>query len=337
MVLLLNFNIALGPLLFCYVKALTEKQYRWTRWDSLHFLPTFSLMFYTAAVAVSANEIDLASKWWTGDSDFQYTRMGEILLMASSLYFFTYVAFAARRLSMHKQNIEEYFSNVDGKQLNWLWLVIGLCTLIAFTTFVAQAVRYYSGFSLGPRQVYASILTTILIYFMAFMGMRQNFIFAPKLQDGDSLLDNTVLPLMNDDEKIIPVDSMESIEKKSKYEKSGLKEEELGPLWEQLQLLMLEKKPFLDSDLKLADLAEMMGLSANYLSQVINRGGEQKFFDYINAHRVQEAVELLKQKPNVSLLHIALDAGFISQQAFSSRFKKVMALTPSQYRKKLKN
>ena len=78
-----------------------------------------------------------------------------------------------------------------------------------------------------------------------------------------------------------------------------------------------------------------MDLSPNYLSQVINRGGGQKFFDYINIYRVREATELLKTDSKSSLLHIALEAGFISQQAFSARFKKVMLQTPSQYRKQL--
>ncbi|NRB39707.1 MAG: helix-turn-helix transcriptional regulator [Pseudomonadales bacterium] len=339
-ILLLNLNIALGPLLFCYVKALTEQEYKWQGRDFLHFLPTFFMLAYTAIMSFSMHDLALAYRWWQGDREMQNHFVGEIILVFSALYFLVYIIAAALRLAKHQTLIEEYFSNIDGKQLRWLWLVIVLCILIGLTTFVEQIVRHYTGYSLGERQVHVAVLTVVLIYFLSFMGMRQNFIFAPKkIVESDGL--STESSLSERQQMELDVDTVyddvavdvEAEKNPEKYKKSGLKQDELKPLWERLERLMLDQKPYLDSDLKLADLADQMGLSANYLSQVINRGGGKKFFDYINIYRVKEACELLNNTSKSSLLHIALDAGFTSQQAFSARFKKVMQKTPSQYRK----
>jgi AraC-like DNA-binding protein len=360
---LLNLNMALGPLLYCYVKALTEPDYQWKQRELIHYLPTL-LMLTLSLLTLAAMDkpVDVYS-WWLERQSGNLPLLGELLLFTTAAYFIVYIAMAARRLAVHRQSIEEYFSNIDDKQLTWIWLVIAFCALIAFSTFVEQIVFYVTGFSLGERQVHVTILTTLLIYFLAYKGMRQRLIFDPRKASPEgedekvSLSDNKTgfeeVSVLSTDATVLSTDASgpsvaNRFEREAevkvasasegttlKYEKSGLKDSELQALWDKLEDLMVEKKPYLDSDLKLADLAQQLDLSANYLSQVINRTGGQKFFEYINGYRVQEAARLLEQQRDTSLLVIALDSGFVSPQAFSTRFKKVMKQTPSEYRKSL--
>jgi AraC-like DNA-binding protein len=367
---LLNLNMALGPLLYCYVKALTEPDYQWKQRELIHYLPTL-LMLTLSLLTLAAMDkpVDVYS-WWLERQSGNLPLLGELLLFTTAAYFIVYIAMAARRLAVHRQSIEEYFSNIDDKQLTWIWLVIAFCALIAFSTFVEQIVFYVTGFSLGERQVHVTILTTLLIYFLAYKGMRQRLIFDPRKASSEgedeklSLSNNKTggeeASVLSADASVLSADATvlsanatgPSVTNRSereaevkissasegatlKYEKSGLKDSELQALWDKLEVLMVEQKPYLDSDLKLADLAQQLDLSANYLSQVINRTGGQKFFEYINGYRVQEAARLLEQNRDTSLLVIALDSGFVSPQAFSTRFKKVMKKTPTEYRKSL--
>jgi AraC-like DNA-binding protein len=87
----------------------------------------------------------------------------------------------------------------------------------------------------------------------------------------------------------------------------------------------------------LPQLAEQLGLSPNYLSQVINERLEQNFFDFINWYRIEEAKHRLASPVGErdNIITLALDAGFNSKSAFYTAFKKHTAMTPSQYKKSL--
>ena len=62
-----------------------------------------------------------------------------------------------------------------------------------------------------------------------------------------------------------------------KYERSGLTKQASGVLLSQLKKYMHNEKPFLDSNLKLNELAEKVGISQHILSQLINEQLGQNF------------------------------------------------------------
>ncbi len=97
---------------------------------------------------------------------------------------------------------------------------------------------------------------------------------------------------------------------------------------------MVAKKPFLNPNLTLQQLASELEISTHYLSQIINDKFNLNFFDYINQFRVNEVIAKLNNPKYVSysLLGIALDSGFNSKSAFNRIFKKFTNLTPSQYK-----
>ena len=110
-------------------------------------------------------------------------------------------------------------------------------------------------------------------------------------------------------------------------------------LLKELEELMATERPYLDSKLTLAQLADLLGISSNYLSQVINQQTGRNFFDYINSHRVNAAKEILADpaRARVGVLTIAMDSGFNSKSAFYDAFKQHANMTPSQYRQNKKS
>ena len=121
----------------------------------------------------------------------------------------------------------------------------------------------------------------------------------------------------------------------SKYEKTGLSKEKAKKLYADLCYHMEVHKPFMDPDLTLTELAKQTALSQNQLSQIINQFAQKNFYAFVNAYRLEEVSEMLKDtsKNNISILGLAYDAGFKSKSVFNSLFKKQFGLTPSQYKK----
>ena len=98
---------------------------------------------------------------------------------------------------------------------------------------------------------------------------------------------------------------------------------------------MQEHKPYLNHLLTLDNLATQIFMPPRQLSQVINRHFKQNFFEFINSYRIEEAKILLTKEENakVTMLEIMDQAGFNSKATFNTFFKKLVSLTPTQYRK----
>lgn len=97
------------------------------------------------------------------------------------------------------------------------------------------------------------------------------------------------------------------------------------------------EKPYLESQLKLADLAQALDLPAHELSRIINTGTGQSFFDLINTWRIRAFIEAYEAatEQERSILQLAYQSGFNSKSAFNRAFQKSKGVSPSEYFKNI--
>ncbi|MEF7611490.1 response regulator [Enterococcus casseliflavus] len=86
--------------------------------------------------------------------------------------------------------------------------------------------------------------------------------------------------------------------------------------------------------LKLADLANLFGLSENYFAAQIKRTTGRNFTDLLLELRIKKAKELLAGT-NLSVAEIADTVGYTDYFYFTKVYKKATGLTPAQFRRKL--
>jgi AraC-like DNA-binding protein len=98
---------------------------------------------------------------------------------------------------------------------------------------------------------------------------------------------------------------------------------------------MDREEPWRSSDLTLADLAGRLSTTPHKLSEVLNSKLQQTFYDFVNGYRVRYVQRRIKEEDsrNLTILSLALDAGFASKSTFNDVFKKHTGLTPSAYRR----
>lgn len=104
---------------------------------------------------------------------------------------------------------------------------------------------------------------------------------------------------------------------------------------DKLEDIVQSEKLYLNPNLSLTQLAKAMRMSPTQVSDLINRGLNQNFNDYINRYRVETITQLLSDEnyTHLSILAIALDNGFNSKATFNRVFKKIIGKSPSEYRK----
>jgi len=124
---------------------------------------------------------------------------------------------------------------------------------------------------------------------------------------------------------------------KSRYKESPLNRDLLIQYRDQLTRLMSTGQPYLDENLTLRDLAEVLEIPANQLSQVLNEGFDQNFAEFVNTYRL----EMFKSKVgdpkqrHLTILALAYESGFNSKTVFNTFFKKMMGKTPKAYWKEV--
>ncbi len=118
-----------------------------------------------------------------------------------------------------------------------------------------------------------------------------------------------------------------------KYKKALFSKEELDDYVDQLETLMAKKESFLDPDLTLRHLADLLELPPNYVSQLLNEGLHKNFSEYINSYRLNAFKETVKDpsQQHLTILALAYDCGFNSKTVFNTYFKKSMGITPKTY------
>ena len=116
-----------------------------------------------------------------------------------------------------------------------------------------------------------------------------------------------------------------------RYARSGLGHEGMAHLLARLDAAMQRDELWRSADLTLADLAAAARAKPFYVSQALNQGRQESFFDYVNRLRVREAQCLLRNSDQ-PVLDIAYAVGFNAKSTFNAAFRKVAGMTPSQWR-----
>ena len=102
-----------------------------------------------------------------------------------------------------------------------------------------------------------------------------------------------------------------------------------------LRQLMDEQKPYLNAELKLQDVADMLNTNRTYVADCIKAATGQTFTLFINTYRVEHAKQLLAQHPDKKMSAVCTESGFGNETSFFRTFKTITDVTPNEW--KLKN
>jgi len=109
-----------------------------------------------------------------------------------------------------------------------------------------------------------------------------------------------------------------------------------GVLYEKLLYFFKTEKPYLQSDINVADVANRLSSNKTYLSRLLNEKLSQNFNQFVNAYRVKEAQRLVTEEGPVALTELCKRAGFTSMASFTVAFKLNTGMTPGEWCKKQK-
>jgi AraC-like DNA-binding protein/uncharacterized membrane protein len=299
--------LAYGPLLWLLTKAVTQASERFKKIDLIHFAPLFFslstfLFFYHFKDIEYKKEFIIQST----SSDQIIANISSIVVFASILI---YILFCFLRISSYRKIIKEQFSNVDKVNLSWL-----LHTLIGFSIIISLSLLLQVAVIFSDESPWFYISLCILLLVMLIFIMSS----IVKGLTSDVLISNSLF-----------------LEEPKNY---GFTNETENKKLQEIVSEIEAKQLYLDSNLYLKSLAEMLSVKPRELSSLINKGRDQSFFDFINSFRINHAKEVIKNNkdPKLTILEVMYASGFNSKSSFNTAFKKHAGCTPSEWRRNLK-
>ncbi|MGD1149541.1 MAG: helix-turn-helix domain-containing protein [Thermoanaerobaculaceae bacterium] len=233
----------------------------------------------------------------------------ELLAVAVFISLGAYLVLAMRTIHRYRWVLASTRSDV--RRIPYSWLSFAVAGLLV--VYVVDLASFIAG-EVGQRD--SALLTTLLsaallIYVTGFVvgALEQPLLFSGVSEEERTLV--------------------------SAQKVASLGPEELEDL-KRLELFVAEKRPYLDQQLTLLDLARIAGMPARRLSRLVNRGHSQTFSEWINDHRIEEAKRLLSGAGTASstILDVLYRAGFNSKSTFNAVFKERTGLTPGEYRRR---
>ena len=312
------FYFFIGPCFYFYIKEITRKpgQPLITNWP-MHVTPIVlgvGLMSAWVMMPEDSRRIAISNEFWPVSRPISNLEISIVLAqVVSHAQIFAYLSASLMRLTRHLSRVRDLFSDLENKTLGWARLATFAIIAIWFIDLITD-IGYVIGWFGGTGEVVFTLSELLVFYFVAVWGLRQPVIF------GHKNAEVAVLP----SEKSITT---------NKYVKSALSDAQMERISANLDRAMKSRKLFTQSSLTLADLSRDLHTPQNYVSQTLNQKIGLKFYDYIAQHRVEEAKALLAEPGNSkSILQIALDVGFNSKSTFNAAFKRLLGMTPSQFR-----
>ncbi len=316
---LIYLGLALGPLIYFYLKSITSSNFIFRKKDWYHFLPVGIYVVYRISIFIYDASLpgfdDNQNGYLMQKLEFGF--MGafwEAVFVAQHLL---YLAFTFQLFYRYRARIQQYFSNTYKLELNWLRNLLFLYAFM-FLYSVLQELVNVSVLELSWIQKWwYQFFSALVVIYIAIKGYftdtttlnKLNFSFNEETSGG------TFIP---------PKVGSDSL--------AGTPDEMTSQI-AMLKSYMVDKKPYLNPDLNLIDLAQQLNLSRAKLSAIINAGFSKNFNDFVNEYRVNAFKEALAdgKQQKLSLLGIAYECGFNSKATFNRVFKKFTHSSPTEY------
>jgi AraC-like DNA-binding protein len=303
-----GFVFLIGPVLYFYTRSVVYRSFEWRTRDVLHLLPFVAFtvgfqIYYRLQTPEYQSVIQSAIQQQKLPAVFYYSIVIVYAHVASYLYS------AYREIIFYRQHLQQRFSQLQKRNLDWLMFMILSVAVMLFISFI------YSLLPLATQVLLHWGLIVVIAFVFGFVNtivwkaLKQPLIFSGVEEETKSVHNIT---LFTDSER-------------TEYHR-------------RVQEAIKTGHAYLNSDLTLDELAERTGTSAKKLSQFINDHYQQNFFDFVNSFRIEEAKRIMKTAtdPKLTVLEVMYQSGFNSKSSFNNLFKKKTGLTPSEFRKSLK-
>lgn len=330
-------SLAGYPLYYYYIRLLTrDEKINW-RWSWI-LLPSILLSLFSFVLYFAMSEEELKCFVLNymyhkdGDIDSSSTLV-DLQILRTKIFKVVYVVqvalvviYGLRLLSDYNRRLNEFYSNIHGRDLTQFKLLLFALLFASAVSSVSNLVGKDFFIDKGLLLAIPSILHTAFIYWIAFASFNQHL---------------TISDFQRDIEEYEKQKHQQAAKSKD-TKQQPISQEQPVEIYEDIAKLLedivVAERLFTNPDLRISDLALRLNTNRSYISRTISEVMGSDFCNWINSYRIDYAKQLLDESQQLSdmpLEKIAERSGFTNLTTFYRAFKKHTKQTPGDYLKTL--
>ncbi len=301
-ILYVSANLTVYPLYLIYIIRLTSK------WRAVYWL-----MLLPGLLAIMATGTGYI--FMTDEEDRMFvhnylyhnsqTGLTDMALFQAYIHQFCKLVFAieviatvvigSMMIRRYDRMVDEFYADTDDKSMRNIQSILYLVLTIAILSFIVNIIGRARFTDHEIILTTTSLMFSALLFAIGYEGLHRHF---------------SIIDMRTNKEQVSNDDS------------AALKDAVNRSMTERIIALVENGKIYLQPDLKLDDLAQMMHTNRTYIYQAVNQQMGISFNEFINRYRIAHAKRLMASDPTLSMNDVALQSGFASLSSFYRNMKK---------------
>jgi AraC-like DNA-binding protein len=276
----------------------------------LYFIP----FTYSAVLAITTDLDIVAGIYKISKSGIDIINILGIIHLFLAITFIPFLLLYSYFMTRHLK---------DTQEKKWIIILLTQVSLLILFYLITCLVGLFLQYNISSTMNVLALFGTFIIHWTAYIGIYKYKLAKNKdavynFLNNDLAISYTNLPTVENNRL---EENRESITADNLY-------------FQKLELLCKDQHIYTDCTLNREKVAEKLGISAGYVSQIINTITGENFAHYISQYRVEAVKEMISNSEyeNYNLLTMGLESGFTSKTTFYKAFKKVTGQTPNEYK-----
>ena len=205
------------------------------------------------------------------------------------------VVIGSMMIRRYDRMVDEFYADTDDKSMRNIQSILYLVLTIAILSFIVNIIGRARFTDHEIILTTTSLMFSALLFAIGYEGLHRHF---------------SIIDMRTNKEQVSNDDS------------AALKDAVNRSMTERIIALVENDKIYLQPDLKLDDVAQMMHTNRTYIYQAVNQQMGISFNEFINRYRIAHAKRLMASDPTLSMNDVALHSGFASLSSFYRNMKK---------------
>lgn len=232
------------------------------------------------------------------------------LILIIMLYPFCIFLMLCRHVRNYRRWCEDNFSSMDNIDVQWIVRYLTVLFLLGVSF-------YFIVFWYVPNRMFTQqwLLFLILAYSTEQILFRKDPWSNLSVSESEHPADE-IIPLSGEETQIS--DEHDVVLDEQAFQKERI-------LFEQW---MEREKPYTNPDFQLIDIRHVLPTNRTYLSHFLKSTYHCSFYNLVNRYRVEEAMRLMREHPDMKMTEVAYACGFSSPAVFSRTFTRLEGISP---------
>lgn len=303
-------NLAVFPLYYLYLLEVTEEKWH-HHWQVTLLMPSLVIGMMIGGCYAFVNDADRPHLIFIARMVAKFIFAIQVVIVLLK---------GCKMVKKFDEIVENCYSDIENRTLRNTQIIIIFLVITSIISFLANVIGKEAFVDSLALVSIPCVVFAIILFMLLRAGHMQNF---------------TIHELMEEAAETVVTDNgnnTDIMREAAETPPAEVNAEKIRQISAEIEEVMRKEKPFLQPDLRVSDLARLLLTNRDYISRAIRLDKGMSFNEYVNKLRIEHAITLMKNNPQIPVLELSIKSGYTSQASFFRNFKQFTGTSPKQFK-----